>query len=65
MLHECKVSCLWAEQTKGHEKGSKLSALQMKDNIVLVRFRGLYKFELYKSLRRGEGEGEGGCLLLA
>jgi hypothetical protein len=58
MLHECKVSCLWAEQTKGHEKGSKLSALQMKDNIVLVLLQGLVQILTLQVLeKRGGGEG--------
>jgi hypothetical protein len=61
MLHGFKVSWLWAEQTKGHEKGSKLSALQMKDNFVLVWNQGLVQILTLQVLEKGEG----GCLLLA
>jgi hypothetical protein len=67
MLHECKVTCLWAEQTKGHEKGSKLSALQMKAKYSSVwSSRACPNFNSLQVLEKvGGGGGAGGLSVVS
>jgi hypothetical protein len=58
MLHECKVSCLWAEQTKGHEKGFKTFCPSNERQYCFSLLQGLVQILTLQVLEEGGG-GEG------
>jgi hypothetical protein len=61
MLQGCKVSWLWAEQTKGHEKGFNTFCPSNERQFCFSLVQGLVQILTLQVLEKGEG----GCLLLA